>query len=126
MSGSPEGLDRAIVCLAAPEEVIEDSERFSESLDGVEMAWFVFPEDEADGPPEIVATIPLADAMRTPRYGTDRRCAELPTVDLAFDVGPLAPCMAPPRTVAWVRPFERGPPRVDRRTQLRACTVLLI
>lgn len=27
---------------------------------------------------------------------------------------------------AYVRPFDRGPPRIDARTSLRACTVLLI
>ena len=30
------------------------------------------------------------------------------------------------RTVARTRPFDRGPPRTDQRTALRACVVLLI
>jgi len=34
------------------------------------------------------------------------------------------PCLV--REVVRTRPFDRGPPRVDRRTALRACVVLLI
>jgi len=61
---------------------------------------------------------------------------ELAPIDMIVDMPDMAACMcaviAPcwqrmlTRTVERQRPFDRGPPRVDRRTALRACTVLLI
>jgi len=48
----------------------------------------------------------------------------LPACVFATPLGPQRSC--PPREFKSPRPFDRGPPRVDRCTALRACTVLLI
>ena len=52
---------------------------------------------------------------------------ELPMV-LALALPPIPQSFAPmpAREVLRLRPFDRGPPRIDRSTALRVCTVLLI
>ena len=52
---------------------------------------------------------------------------ELPMV-LALALPPIPQSFAPmpAREVQRLRPFDRGPPRIDRSTALRVCTVLLI
>ena len=61
---------------------------------------------------------------------------ELAPIELAGDAAPL-PALAFEQATPWChpmlarqivrqRPFDRGTPRVDRSTALRACTVLLI
>ena len=55
-----------------------------------------------------------------------RATFELPSFDLAVaPAPPLLPRLAR-RAPVRLRPFERGPPRIDGRTALRSCTVLLI
>ena len=51
----------------------------------------------------------------------------LPTLAVATFTPALPACLSTPvREVVRTRPFDRGPPRIDRCTAMRACIVLLI
>lgn len=53
--------------------------------------------------------------------------AELPDHQpLAFEPARPKFVASQPRAEVRTRPFDRGPPRIDRRTAMRACVVLLI
>lgn len=87
------GQSRAVFCVA-----VADAGAFDELTAGLELVWL--------GPGDtLLARQPLEDAMRAPRYGLDRRCAELPQVELA-------------REVSAYRVVLSGEPDVVQRDQL--------
>lgn len=86
LANAPQGArsSRVVVCFGA--DVSQDE--LADLTAGLEVVWLA-----ADG--AVLARQPFDDeATRAPRYGVDRRCAELPAVELDSDSGAYAVYLA--------------------------------
>lgn len=81
-------------------------------------------EDQARGTCDPGCCITLAFDIEMAPADAVEELPPLPVIAIPVCMTQLA--RPTPREVRRLRPFDRGPPRIDRCTALRACTVLLI